>query len=260
MRWVRPLALAAGAALTAGCGMIPWISVPDIGGENPQAVVQDPPRGEPPFTPPEACGGTLSPEQRMYLDLVYEMVKQGQYYAALAHLDQLEKKASSAPQNVYLRAESLRGIGRPERAAKLYRSLLDGCMAGYSLHGLGLLAAAAGRLDEAEDFLMRAGRERPASADVRNDLGMVLLLAGRRDAARQEFLTAAELDRKDPLPVENLIVLMLMDDNPREAKRVAERRGLSEQDLERLALRARRLAERSEPGDSSVSPSSPAQE
>ncbi len=252
MRWVKALALTAGAALTAGCGTIPWLSAPDIGGGPSPAA--DTRRAELAFTPPKACGGNLTPEQRMYLELVYEMVKRGQYYAALAHLDQLEKKASPAPQNVYLRAEALRGIGRPDQAANLYRSLLDGCMAGYGLHGLGLLAAVGGRLAEAEDFLVRAGRERPASADVHNDLGMVLLLSGRRDAARQEFLTAAELDRKDPLPVENLIVLMLMDENPREAKQFAKHRGLTDKDLERLAQRARRLTRRSGAGDITASP------
>jgi Flp pilus assembly protein TadD len=253
MRWVRPLALAASTALTAGCGSIPWLSAADAGSSPPPAAAEVA-RGEPAFTPPKACGGTLSPEQRMYLDLVYEMVRQGQYYAALAHLDQLEKKASPAPQNVYLRAEALRGIRRPDQAANLYRSLLDGCMAGYSLHGLGLLAVDAGHLEEAEDFLARAGRERPASAEVHNDLGMVLLLSGRRDAARQEFLTAAELDRKDPLPVENLIVLMLMDENPREAKQLAKHRGLTDKDLERLKQRARRLARQSGAGDNAASP------
>jgi len=248
MRWVKMLAFAAVVALTAGCGAIPRILPADSAG--PPPAVASAPRGEPPFSPPRACGGMLSPEQRMYLDLVYEMVRQGQYYAALAHLDQLEKKAPPAPQNVYLRAEALRGIGQPDQAGKLYRSLLEGCMAGYGLHGLGLLAADAGRLEEAEDFLVRAGRERPASADVHNDLGMVLLLEGRRALARREFLTAAELNRADSLPVENLIVLALMDDNPEEAERLAKHRRLTDDDLDRLTQRARRLAEQSKTGES----------
>jgi Flp pilus assembly protein TadD len=246
--------LFAGAALAGGCSLLPWTSVSDLDGLPSSAEA---PRGEPSFTPPKDCGGNLTPEQRMYLELVHEMVKRGQYYAALAHLDQLEKKASPAPQNVYLRAEALRGVGQPGQAESLYRSLLDGCMAGYGLHGLGLLAAVGGRLAEAEDFLVRAGRERPASADVHNDLGMVLLLAGRRDSARREFLTAAELDRNSPLPVENLIVLMFMDGNAGEAARLAEHRRLTENDLERLRQRARRLSEQTKTADTPT-PASPA--
>ncbi|BBA32525.1 uncharacterized protein sS8_0560 [Methylocaldum marinum] len=255
MRWVRTPGLAAGAVLIAGCNLLPRVSAPDnFGGFAPAAA--EAARGEAPFTPPTACGGNLSPEQRMYLELVQEMVKQGQNYAALAHLDQLEKKASPAPQNVYLRAEALRGIGQPEPAGKLYRSLLDGCMAGHSLHGLGLLAADAGHWAEAHDYLLRASRERPASADVHNDLGMVLLLTGRRNDARREFLTAAELDRKNPLPVENLIVLLLLEGDPREAKRLAEHRKLTDKDVERLGERARRLAERTNTGGAAASLSS----
>lgn len=255
MRWVRTLGLAAGAALTSGCSLLPWTTARDyFGGVAPAEAVAA--REEAPFTPPKTCGGNLSPEQRMYLELVQEMVKQGQNYAALAHLDQLEKKASPAPQNVYLRAEALRGIGQPEPAGKLYRSLLDGCMAGHSLHGLGLLAADAGHWAEAEDYLLRASRERPASAEVHNDLGMVLLLTGRRNDARREFLTAAELDRKNPLPVENLIVLLLLEGDPREAKRLAEHRKLTDKDVERLGERARRLAERTNTGGAAASLSS----
>ena len=198
------------------------------------------------FTPDRECGGEFTADQRMYLELVHKMVAQGQYHAALAHLDQLEKR-TSAPQTRYLRAEALRYAGQMHEAESLYRSLSTGCMAGYGLHGLGLLAAEGGRLEQAEDFLRQAVRERPVDAESHNDLGMVLLLRGQRQSAREEFLTAAELDRKSLLPVENLIVLMLAEKQDEDAHRLAAQRGLNAQDLARLAERGQRLAESSNP-------------
>lgn len=256
MRWVKPLVVTAGTALIAGCSLIPL----KLSGEfvEPPAVpeTQVAARNET-FAPPAECGGRLAAEQRMYLDLVHRMVEQDQHYAAIAHLDQLEKTAAAAPQSVYLRAEALRGSGQRDAAEKLYRSLLGGCMAGYGLHGLGLLAAAAGRMDQAEDFLNRACRESPVNAEAHNDLGMALLLRGRFESARQEFLTAAELNRKNPLPVENLIVLMLTEKHDQEAQRLADQRGLSEKDRERLAQRARRLTGQFNLGDPVTPPQSP---
>ncbi|MBS1211877.1 MAG: uncharacterized protein H6R26_493 [Proteobacteria bacterium] len=175
----------------------------------------------------------------MYLELVQKMVEQGQYYAAIAHLDQLEKTTAAAPQTIYLRAEALRGTGRRDDAKKLYRRLQGGCMTGYGLHGLGLLAAEAGQMRQAEEFLEQASRERPVDAEVHNDLGMILLLNGRRDDARREFQTATELDRENPLPLENLIVLMLLENQQAEARHLAEERGITTGDMERFVKRAK---------------------
>ncbi|HLF97136.1 MAG TPA: tetratricopeptide repeat protein [Methylococcaceae bacterium] len=205
------------------------------------------------------CGGGFTAEQRMYVELVHRMVTQGQYHAALAHLDQLEKR-TIAPQTRYLRAEALRYAGQANEAESLYRSLSSGCMAGYGLHGLGLLAAEGGRLEQAEDFLRQAVRERPVDAESHNDLGMVLLLRGQRQSAREEFLTAAELDRKSLLPVENLIVLMLAEKHDEDAHRLAAQRGLNAQDLARLAQRGQRLTESSGSGAPPTTPSSSPQE
>lgn len=201
----------------------------------PEPVVE-----EKSFVPPRDCGGDLSSEQRMYLELIYKMEAQGQYHAALAHIDELEKKAES-PQTFYLRAEALRQLGQPERAAKYYQLLLGGCMTGYGLHGLGLLSTQAERLAEAETYLKHACRERPVDANVHNDYGMVLLLRGRHEAAKNEFMTALQLDRNNRLSLENLLVLILAEQRPSEARQLAERHGLKEQDFKRLASRARQL-------------------
>lgn len=193
------------------------------------------------FQPAKDCGGNFSPEQRMYLELVHKMVEQKRYYGALANLDQLEKNATPSPQTIYLRAEALRGSGQLDAAEKQYRLLLNGCMVGYGLHGLGLVASETRQWAKAQDFLERACRERPVDADTHNDLGMVLLLRGDLQGARQEFMTSIELDHDKRLPVENLIVLMLIEKQDTLAQQFATERGLSTQDMERLAQRAQQL-------------------
>lgn len=192
------------------------------------------------FTPAYNCGGTLTQEQRMYLELVYKMLKQGQYYAVLAHVDELEKQTES-PQTFYLRAEAFRHLGQQDSAEKYYQLLLGGCMTGYGLHGLGLLATESNRLPEAETFLKHACRERPVDTHVHNDYGMVLLLRGRYSAAHKEFMTSLQLDRENRLPLENLIVLMLMKRHDDEARQLAGQYGLKDQDVARLRSRAQQL-------------------
>lgn len=240
LRVRRSLGSVCGVLVLTGCSLFP-VSEPR------QELPEPPPtpadnRAES-FPLDADCGGRFSPEQRMYLELVHKMVQEGQYYAALAHLDQLERTASATPQTDYLRAEALRGTrDRGAEAERLYRSLLKGCMAGQGFHGLGLLAAEAGRMDSAEDFMRRALREKPVNAEAHNDLGMVFLLRGRFASARQEFLTAVELNRTNRLPVENLIVLMLLNADRMEAQRLAAKAGLSSEELQRLSHRALRLS------------------
>lgn len=196
---------------------------------------------EPQFIPARNCGGELTSEQRVYLELVYKMEAQGQYYAALAHIDELEKNAES-PQTFYLRAEALRHLGQLDTAEKYYQLLLGGCMTGYGLHGLGLLAIQANQLNEAETYLKHACRERPVDSNVHNDYGMVLLLRGYPEAARNEFLTAYQLDRNNRLPLENLIVLAFAANQPTYALQLAKNQKLSKADIERLSQRAKNLS------------------
>jgi len=240
MRFVNGFAaVLLGFMLIAGCSQ-PSVSEP------PQAYTPEP-AVEAPVKPkvfniPEDCGGTLTAEQRMYLELIQKMVEQGQYYGALANLQQLEKSAAATPQTVYLRAEALRKTGQYDAAAGEYQKLFSGCMAGYGLHGYGLLASARGDQAIAEDYLQRASRERPVDANIHNDFGVVLMLRGRYAEANKEFMTALELDRSNRLPVENLIVLLLLEKQEQQAELLAKESGVSSQDFERLSQRAERVA------------------
>ncbi|MGZ4957617.1 MAG: tetratricopeptide repeat protein [Methylomonas sp.] len=221
-----------------GCGMLALTNAEPGFPEPPPA----PPVAETKtFTAPKNCGGEFTAEQRMYLELVHKMVEQEQFYGAIANLDQLEKSALPSPQTIYLRAEALRRSGQLAPAEKQYNLLLNGCMAGYGLHGLGLLATESGQLAQAQDFLERACQERPVDAHAHNDLGMVLLLRGNHQDARKEFMTAMELDRTSRLPLENLLVLMLVAKQDTQAEQFAAAHGLNAQDRERLAQRAAQL-------------------
>jgi len=69
----------------------------------------------------------------------------------------------------------------------------------YYQKGLGLAYARRGRYDDAIDALKKALEINPYFVDVRNDLGTVLMLAGRREEGKKEFLTAYG-DAMNPFP------------------------------------------------------------
>ncbi|WP_150047478.1 MULTISPECIES: tetratricopeptide repeat protein [Methylomonas] len=202
------------------------------------------------FMPPPDCGGRLEAGDRMYLELIHKMVERGNYHAALANLAQLQKQTGKVPQLDYLRAEALRGAAQTDAAEAAYRALLNTCMAGQGWHGLGLLSADAGQLDKAEEFIGNALAERPVAADYHNDFGMVSLLRGKFEPARQAFLTAIELDRNNSLPIENMVVLALLEHREAEAQGYIDFYKLTGEQADKLRRRARELSERQTASDS----------
>ncbi|PKM36246.1 MAG: hypothetical protein CVV06_12050 [Gammaproteobacteria bacterium HGW-Gammaproteobacteria-10] len=178
----------------SGCG---W-SLPDW---QTKAIHNDPES----YKSAKSCGEDPEPKQNVKLDLIRQLMDSGKLYAALAHLDEAR---SLSLQSSYLRAEIFRRTDRPEMAAALYRELLESCMVGKGYHGLGLIAGRNRQINEAIDFLQKAANELPVDTRVRNDLGYALLLGGRFDSARNEFLTALELDGGDRLAASNMILLL----------------------------------------------------
>jgi tetratricopeptide (TPR) repeat protein len=69
----------------------------------------------------------------------------------------------------------------------------------YFQKGLGLAFARKGRYDDAIGALKKAIEINPYFSDVRNDLATVLMLAGRREEGKKEFL-AAYGDAMNPFP------------------------------------------------------------
>ncbi|HEY7514235.1 MAG TPA: tetratricopeptide repeat protein [Vicinamibacteria bacterium] len=69
----------------------------------------------------------------------------------------------------------------------------------YFYKGLGLAYARQKKFSDAIDALQKALELNPYYVDVRNDLGSVLILAGKREEGKKEFLTAFS-DPTNPTP------------------------------------------------------------
>jgi len=90
--------------------------------------------------------------------------------------------------------------GRPKLALEEFQNAIkqDGKNP-YFYKGLGLAYAALKRFDDAVGAFRKARELNPYYTDVRNDLGMALILAGKREAGKAEFLAAFN-DPTNPTP------------------------------------------------------------
>lgn len=185
------------------------------------------------------CGQAVNADNAVQLDVIEELMAQNRMYAALAHLDELDSDSLRA---TYLRAEILRQSDRPDAAAEYYRALQDTCMAGWSHHGLGLIAGREGDLETALTELSKASEALPVEPRVRNDYGYALLLNGDYQQARREFLTTLELDEQAALAETNMILLLYSSGQPDKAAAFAKRVDMDDATLAELAKQAETLS------------------
>lgn len=187
----------------------------------------------------QACADSPSDDTALRLDMVRELIADGRMHAALAHLDELDSDASQA---TYLRAEILRQSERSDQAKVLYQQLTNSCLAGKGHHGLGLIAGRLQQLAEAESQLAKAAELLPVNARIRNDYGYALLMNGKLDIARHEFLTAMELDGDNRLAETNMVILLFLQSEPEKARSFASKLNMDSQTLADLQLQANALA------------------
>jgi Tfp pilus assembly protein PilF len=90
--------------------------------------------------------------------------------------------------------------GRPKLAVEEFEAAIkrDGKNP-YFYKGLGLAYAALKRFDDAVGAFKKAREINPYYTDVRNDLGTALILSGKREAGKAEFLAAFN-DPTNPTP------------------------------------------------------------
>lgn len=203
-----------------------------------QAPVDEPESGA---ERPLACGPELSGRARMHFDLIEQMADKGRDRAALAHLDALESIQVTVPVEAkLLRAHAHRRLGETELARELYKEIEDTCMPGEGLHGLALLAAERGDVDEAIETFGEAIRHRPVDAGLRNDLGYAYLLQGKHEKAREHLETARELGAGEKA-ASNLIVLLIRQGRYEQARSLAHEAELDEQQWRALGREAEQM-------------------
>lgn len=239
---MRAAGLALALVLTAGCGRLGDVVKRDeplpppraeYRGVVPQASPEDA-RHRKAATQPRDCGAELREGQDLHLSLIEEMLEQGLFHAALAHLDALEPKARDAPRAQYLRAEALRRSGDMSAARPVYAALLTTCLGGLGHFGLGRIAASQCELDQAQLDLEQARERRPVDARIANDLGMVYFARGDLTAAQQSFQTAVELARGQGPATRNLLHVLVRREHWSDAERMARQYGVGLGEIEAL--------------------------
>lgn len=178
----------------------------------------------------------------VHLTLIHEMINNGQYYAALAHIQAAQKDAGPNDLRLQLlEADTRRELGQHKRAERLYLSLLGSAVDGQALHGLGLLRAHEGNLPQAIADLKKAAQELPTNAKIRNDLGYALMQVGQYHAALPQLSTAAQLEPHQLRSRRNLIMLMYLMGHPTDAAQLGSQSGLNPAQLKTLEKQARAM-------------------
>ncbi len=148
------------------------------------------------------------PEKQRVLhgELVRDMLGEGHNYAALAHLQELERQQGYLNDDQrLLRAEAFYRLGEIGSARQDYLELTKTKKAGQAWHGLGRLDAPLDLRAAIQEF-NRATKLRPTDAAIRNDLGYTLILAGRVEDACRHLYTAHELAPTQDRIVGNLLL------------------------------------------------------
>ncbi|MGQ3055876.1 MAG: tetratricopeptide repeat protein [Nevskia sp.] len=175
--------------------------------------------------------------QQIKTEAIEALLDQGQYYAALAHIEAQKQQTRDDPEVLYLEAETRRHLKQRDQAELLYRRLMGGPLEGKAWHGIGLLTAPKD-LGAAIRALRNAASRLPTDVEIRNDLGYALMEAGRYGEALPELSTAAELAPGQLKSRNNLIVLMLLTGNQAGADQMAKQSGTSPETVKQLRSQA----------------------
>ncbi len=178
-----------------------------------------------------------APAQQLHTDLVREMIAQGRYYAALAHIEELQKNGGPREELLLLHAQVLAKLGRNEQAEAEYKQLLSSAFEGEARHGLGLLYAAK-NFKQSLQYLDDAARLRATDPNIRNDYGYALLMVGQFPAARLQLATAFELDSTSSKYRNNYALALMLLKDEKELQRVSRIGEISEKTLQNLRAQA----------------------
>lgn len=186
---------------------------------------------------PVAFQANSAPAKQLHTDLVREMIAQGRYYAALAHIEDLQKNGGPREELLLLHAQVLAKLGRKDQAEQEYRQLLGSTFEGEARHGLGLIYAGK-NYKQSLQYLAEAARMRATDPNIRNDYGYALLMGGQYPDARLQLATAFELDSGSDKYRNNYVLALLLLKDETELQRVRRLSDVSDKTLQNLRVQA----------------------
>jgi len=158
-------------------------------------------------TPPVAGRGAQS--EALYLDVIAGLRARGLHRAAIAHLDEYERNHARTSATALLRGQSLVEIHDDAAALEVLGRITTGPEAAAAASGIGTIHARAERWSEAVASFTTANRLEPTNPRYLNNLGFALLQGGQPGLAEARLRTAAELDADSAEIRNNLALLML---------------------------------------------------
>ena len=196
------------------------------------------------FPPSDRSDPVPASEATLYLDAVRGLIAQGQYYAAIAHIQEDRRLHGDTAELRLLEADARRNLKQNKTSEALYQSVIrggaDGAMAAKARHGLGLLYAPV-NLTAALKELREATRLKPTEPQFRSDYGYALMQSRRFAEARIELATANELAPDNIAARNNLLILLFAQGEEAAAQRLAASAAVDSTLLARLKTQAQSL-------------------
>jgi Flp pilus assembly protein TadD len=165
-----------------------------------------------------------SPDQAaLFLNVVSGLVRQQNYGAALAFLDDYALRQQEVPSQYWLlRGDALLGLGRRDEATLAYTHLDATPLAPQGWNGKGRAAAAARQWPDAAADFRAAAKLLPSNAEFLNNLAFAEMHLGDGQSSVTTLRQARELDPGSNLIRNNLIVALTLTGNRGSAEKLLQ--------------------------------------
>ncbi|OJS99830.1 hypothetical protein [Marinobacter nauticus] len=227
---VRPVQAAALATFVAGCAGLPAVEDENTGTASSQSSL------------PIVCSNNVTPEQRVELDAIDDLMSRSENYAALARLETL---AFSTQQHWLRWAELMAKVEQTDQAEDAFEQIVATCGSAEAYHGLGVVYLKLSRVQEGLESLQQAKTLNAASAPIRNDFGIALLRSGHFGQAAFELRTAYELSGKQQSVARSMIAAYYLRGGDQMVAQLQRETGLSDQAIASGIEFSRQFAEKS---------------